>query len=221
MAINYMTYGNGAYTSNTVPVTLQNQTNFINGKTIMVAYIFCRGGSASPVITKPSAAWTQIGSTINVGAYMSGGCYWAPWATGGTAYTWSVTNTTYGNGQILAFNGCDYVTPINNSNSGSGASGTTLTVTSINATRTGSGIAGFCCCYNSTTRTWTSESCATAGALSEKVDSGSRTGMSSSALIWTSSGATGNFTATMGSNSGWIGWLVTLYSLSRVFVTHS
>ena len=219
MAITYLTYGNGAYTSNTVPITLQNTTSFVDGQTVLVAFVFVRGSSA-PTLTKPDASWTQIGSDISVGSYMKAGCYWKVWHTadGTGPFTWTTASASYGTGVIQAFNGVNYTDPVDDYNSGSASSGTTLTVTSINSGAANRAILGFGGSYYTTGRTYSSESCATAGALSESYDGGTRATAFGARLIWSGSGATGDFTATIsGSNSGWIGFLLVLKEGVKVF----
>jgi hypothetical protein len=220
MAISYLTYKAGAYTSNTLPISSITTTGFVNGQTVIVAFAFAFGTS-QPTITKPNATWTQIGADVDTGTYCRAACYYHIWATGETAYTWATSNATYGNVCLMAFNGVDYNTPIGTYNTGKANSGTTLTVNAINANATGTSICGFGGNYRSSAagRTFSSESCATAGALSEKGEGASISyvNVMGSNLIWSGSGTTGNFTTTIsGTNSGWVGFLVTLNDFTNI-----
>lgn len=52
-------FGVGAYGSNKITIA-PTTTNFVNGKTVMVAFVFVRGTTAL-TLTKP-AGWNQIGA---------------------------------------------------------------------------------------------------------------------------------------------------------------
>ena len=219
MAASYLTYKAHAYSSNTIPISSITTTGFVNGQTVIIAFCFAFG-SSQPTITKPDSTWTQIGSDIDVGSYCRAACYWHVWATGETAYTWATTNTTYGHGCIMAFNGVDWNVPVDTSNTGKAASGLTMTVTTINDASVGNVVIGMGGNYRSSSsvRTFSGESCTNTSTLTEAGEGASATYVNvfGSYIVWTGSGATGDFTCTIsGTNSGWIGFLVSLNSQVR------
>jgi len=219
LAITYPTggYGTGAYASNAIPITINSTTNLVNGATIIIVWLFAFG-SSQPTISKPSSGtWTQIGSSINIGAYCQAACFWHVWLTGETSYTFITSSATYGEGCLLAFNGVNVTTPVDVSNNMSAASGTSLSVPTISTAFANEVLIGFCGSYYTTARTYSTQKWATAGSVTATPDTGgTRTSIAASYLIWTGSGVAGAFTATIsGSNSGWIGFVVALRANSQ------
>jgi len=195
LAISYLNVAAGAYTSNTVPVAAP--AGCTNGATILIACIWVRGASA-PTITNP-ANWNTIGTDItpNDGSnYCRGRLAWKLWATGETTYTWTTSGAGYGEGVIIAFNGCHTTSPIDVYNSTSGSGGTTISVGLVNTTTSSPGLVFFPMSYATSSRTFSSETFAVAGNTTEVNDVGSRCTIAGNYNLWTGIGSTGNATAT-------------------------
>jgi len=196
-------------------------TGCTDGSTMLIAFVGV-GSYAAPTITPP-AGWTLHGSQeqYNSGIYyMNLAVYWKVWNTGESSYTWTHTQNYWGGG-IIAVNGANLSDPIDTS-SQIGGTANPLVVPGITTAAVNEMLIGLAVCFNGGSRSSSGQVCANAGAFTEIIDISSYTDPMAAYLLWSGSGATGDFSSTYsGSVNAWAAYLLALSPASGSYRTVS
>jgi hypothetical protein len=179
---------------------------------VLVAWVVSYYPISAPTITIP-VGWNRIGTDITSGTTKSCLCYKVyDNNDSGGPWSWTFNNVSYKSGGITSVRGCDPANPIDVSNTGSGATGTTVTVNGITTSNDGSMILFFMGNYYVSNLTFSNEQLNAAAMDGEQWEVSSNVTDSACAYeAQTSAGATGNATASIsGSPTAWSGALVAL-----------
>lgn len=126
MAISFVAASNAHnfYSSGTLTIT--KPTGTVNDD-LMIAVI---GGTPSTL-----TGWTQIGTGASGTSLATVRAYWKKAASEGASYAWSITSSTDAWGVIVSYRGCDPTTPVDTTNTTTGAhTGTAFTPSSVTTT---------------------------------------------------------------------------------------
>jgi hypothetical protein len=205
-----ITVVNSATSSGTSsPITISAPAGITTGD-VLVAWINVYGSSA-PTIANPTG-WTTIGTDATSGNERCRLAYLVCDGNTGASWGWTLTNSSYNSGGIIALRGCDAANPIDVSNTGNGTSGSVVTVTTITTTNANEMVLFFMADYYSSALNFYNEQLNSVNMDGEQFDvNANRTGSACAYKIQAAAGATGSATATIsGTASNWIGALVAL-----------